>query len=191
MKLYFSGSFSVGKSTVKRQISKDFNLLALPEIFRTLIAERDNVSLKDVRSNIELAEELQREVLIRQFYEERTLFSRAAQEGKKGIVACRGIDSIAFMIHLCRPAFIEDAQKQAWFKDYIDWLKTEDSYHFLLHPSKDLLVDDGFRDTNWDFSLEVNSTIKTLFRLYGIKYTSIRDTNMSERISLVERVLKP
>ena len=189
MKLYFSGSFSVGKSTVKDQVSKDYNLLKLPEIFRTLIAERNNISLKDVRSNIELAEELQKEVLIRQFCEERSLSSRAAQEGKKGIAACRGIDSIAFMIHLCRPSFIEYAQQQSWFKDYIDWLKTNDSYHFLLHPSRDLLVDDGFRDTNWDFSLEVNSTIKTLFRLYGIKYTSIRDTNMSERLSIVERVI--
>ena len=33
MKLYFSGSFSVGKSTVKDQVSKDYNLLKLPEIF--------------------------------------------------------------------------------------------------------------------------------------------------------------
>jgi len=51
------------------------------------------------------------------------------------------------------------------------------------------LVDDGFRDTNWDFSIEIYSTIKTLLRFYGIKYTQIREENMSERLTIVSNVL--
>ena len=189
MQIYFSGSFSVGKSTLKKEIATKYNLLKLPEIFRLIMAEREILDLSILRSNVSLLEEVQKEVLIRQFTEEKLLFSRAAQEGKKGIVACRGIDSIAFMIHLCRPEFFSEAKKTSWYEDYIDWLKKEGSTHFLLPPLKSLLVDDGFRDTDWDFSVEIYSTIKTLLRFYGIKYTQIREDNMSERLTIVSNVL--
>ena len=67
MKIYFSGSFSVGKSTLKKAIADKYTLLKLPEIFRLIMAEREILDLSILRSNISLLEEVQKEVLISLF----------------------------------------------------------------------------------------------------------------------------
>lgn len=187
MKIVFNGSFSNGKSTLKHWASNKYNLVPVPEVFRTILAERE-LSLKLARSNLSLLEEISKETIIRQHKEEVRLYNLSLEEKKNGIATCRGLDSFSFLIRFCSQAFVEAAYTSSWLNDYITWLK-KDSIHFLIAPKKELLEDDGLRDTDWNLSLYITGIVESLLKTNGIKYALIDSVTMSDRTDLIERVV--
>lgn len=189
MRIYFNGSFSVGKTSLKLSCANKYNLIAVPEIFRTILAERE-ISLSAARSKVYLTEEIQKEVIVRQFNEEIRLLELAKLESKNGICACRGLDSFSFLVKFCSPDFVEKAMKSIWLTDYINWLKRKDAFHFLIKPDKALLHNDGIRDMDWELSLEIYGIVECLLRTQGIKYILLSDNNMSEREATIDGIVK-
>lgn len=188
MKIIFNGSFSNGKSTLKHWVSNKYNLIPVPEIFRTVLAERE-ISLDAARSNPSLIEEISKETIIRQHKEEVRLYELSSAEKKNGIATCRGLDSFSFLIRFCRQDFVEECYRASFLKDYINWLK-EGSTHFLVAPKKELMKSDGLRDTDFSLSLYITGMVETLLKTNGIKYVLIDSVTMSDRTDLIERVIE-
>jgi len=184
MRVYFNGSFSNGKTTCRKWVAKEYNLKDVPEVARTVLAEREikeEADLQKLRTNTSHVYEVQREIISRQLQIEK--------EYRDNFVSCRGLDSLAFFIAFGSPLDITQFMKGPVFTEYLQWIKHPSVYTFLIKPDVSLLKNDGFRDTNWDLSLEIYGIVKSILRTNQVSYTLISDSNMSERQTLIQAVL--
>ena len=70
MRIYFNGSFCNGKTSLKNWVSKAYGLKMIPEIARTVLAEREITTkeqLAKLRSDTELLYIIQKEIIERQY----------------------------------------------------------------------------------------------------------------------------
>ena len=184
MRVYFNGSFCNGKTSLKNWVSKAYGLKMIPEIARTVLAEREITTkeqLAKLRSDTELLYIIQREIIERQYKEESLL--------GRDFSACRGIDSVAFLIEFCQPKHVLDFTVSPLFRDYVTWLRKDDVVTFLVKPEKSLLSQDALRDSDWDLSLKIYGCVSTLLRTNGISYHLISDPNMSERQNNISNII--
>lgn len=184
MKLYFNGSFANGKTTCKNWAAKEYKLKAIPEIARTVLAEREITTkeqLQRLRADTDLLYQIQKEIITRQFQEECLSIGTYS--------ACRGIDSVSFIIEFCRPKHTQEFFKSQLFQEYVEWLKKDDVLTFLIKPDKDLLVEDALRDTDWDLSVKLYGIVSSLLRTTGIPYHLIATSNMSERQNNISNII--
>ncbi len=184
MRVYFNGSFGNGKTTCKNWVAKEYQLKAIPEIARTVLAEREITTkeqLQKLRSDTDLLYVVQKEIIERQ-YKEESLLSR-------DFSACRGIDSVAFIVEFCQPKHVSDFTETLLFKDYVSWLKKDDVITFLVKPEKELLSQDALRDSDWDLSVKLFGIVTSLLRTNGISYHLISTSNMSERQNNISNII--
>lgn len=184
MRIYFNGSFGNGKTTCKNWVSKEYKLKAIPEIARTVLAEREITTkeeLQRLRSDTDLLYLIQKEIIERQYQTE-------VQLGRD-FSACRGIDSVSFIIEFCQPKHVLDFMVSPLFRDYVTWLRKDDVITFLVKPDKSLLSQDALRDSDWDLSLKLYGIVSTLLRTNGISYHLISDPNMSERQNNISNII--
>lgn len=179
MRVYLNGTFSNGKTTLKKWVAERYSLSAIPEIARTVLAEREILDLSLLRANTSLLFDVQTEILKRQF--------EAETAAEDNYVCCRGLDSVAFLINFAEDIDVSTFLNTTLYKKYVKWLKN--SYTFLLKPHKELIKSDGIRDTDWELSLILFGIVKTMLRMEDIPYILISDVNMSERQSLIKGVI--
>lgn len=182
MRIYLSSSFGNGKTTLKNWIAKNYSLKGIPEVARTVLAEREITDLSVLRFNTELVYEIQEEILKRQLELEKKVGDN--------FVCCRGLDSVAFLVNFADEGDVFNFFQSKLYTDYVDWLCRDNVYTFLVKPEKSLLKDDGLRDLDWDLSMQIYGSVKTILRKEGVPYSLIADTNMSERISNIKRVIE-
>lgn len=184
MRIYFNGSFCNGKTTLKNWVAREYRLKAVPEIARIILAEREVTTkeeLQKLRSDTDLLFAVQKEILERQFKEEVQL--------KESFAACRGLDSVSFIIEFCRPGHIQEFVNSQLYKDYVNWLKKDDVVTFLIKPDKALLSQDALRDSDWDLSVKLFGIVSTLLRTNGISHHLISTSNMSERQNNISNII--
>lgn len=181
MRIYFNGSFCNGKTSLRNWVAKEYDLKSIPEIARTVLAEREISDLSLLRSNTDLLYEVQTEIIERQFNVEK--------EAKDNFVCCRGLDSAAFLLSFSNQQDCHFFVTEPLFRRYVEWIRDDSVYTFLVKPDKSLMKNDGLRDTDWNLSMEIFGMVKCLLRSNAIDYTLISDTNMSERQAIIRNVL--
>lgn len=183
MRVYFNGSFCNGKTAMRNWVSQHYGLKIIPEIVRTIFAEKELSNLGKVRADTSLLYELQLQIIERQLLEEQRIGD--------DYTACRSIDSVSFVVAFCAPWDVTRFLATDSYNKYLSWLKQGNVTTFLVRPSKELISDDDFRDTDWELSMELFGIVKTLLRTNDLSYTLIETTNMSERQSQVRSILGP
>ncbi len=184
MRIYFNGSFGNGKTTCKNWVAKEYKIKAIPEIARTVLAEREITTkeqLQLLRADTDLLYQVQKQIIERQLSEEKSSGSM--------YVACRGLDSVSFIVEFCRPGHIQEFVNSQLYKDYVNWLKKDDVVTFLIKPDKALLSQDALRDSDWDLSVKLFGIVSTLLRTNGISHHLISTSNMSERQNNISNII--
>ena len=179
MKIYFSGAHSSGKSTLARYTSEKYKLPMISETARMILSEQE-LQIDSLRSNLDVANQYQKNVFDRQIIEEtnhnefvsdRCLIDILAYSGQHASILPELVNSLEFAQHL---QFIKDAK----------------TCIFFVRPSKVTLKSDGVRESlNWDGVVAIDAQIKLLFQMYDIKYFQINADSMQERIGMIDAVL--
>ena len=123
MRVYIAGSHSSGKSTLARYISEKYELKFLPEIARTVLAEKE-LNIDSLRNNIDIVDDYQKTIFLRQIREE------AVQ--KDSFVSDRTFDNLAYAAQHSRvlPLLTQSVD----FFAYIKSLKQNDVFMFFIRP---------------------------------------------------------
>jgi nicotinamide riboside kinase len=180
MKVYFSGSHCVGKSTLCRYVSAKYNLPMIPEIARMVLSEME-LQVDSLRSDIDLVNTYQTKVFHLQMEEE--------QKQQRDFVSDRSaIDCLAYSTQhsTLLPTLIQNKDLQ----DYIISLRDKKSFIFFVRPCRITLKNDGVRENvTWDGVIAIDAMIKLLLELYSIRYFQIDTESMQERIRFVDSIL--
>ncbi len=180
MKVYFVGAFSEGKTTIKKKVAERFSFLAVPEQFRVVVAEHEEIkSLSEFRINTSNVSKLQLETIIRQYEAEVEAYKK-----NKNIVACRSIDSLTFLAFFGEMNSTYKVVDCDAYKKYVEWVK-EDSLTFFLQPNRKLINNDGFRDTDWDLALQISGAVRMLLEYEGINYVPIETSSSADREKII------
>ncbi|MFZ2412075.1 MAG: ATP-binding protein [Candidatus Methanoperedens sp.] len=161
MRIAIIGTHGTGKTTLAKMLSGVFNIPILEECAR-------NYDIKHASPEKYL--KIQKNILIEQI---------ATESKHPSFVSDRStIDNLAYWIHSC--AQMVDASMN---KKYINTsMENAKKYTviFLLVPEF-YPMDDGFRDTNLIFQLQIAETINTILHLYQIPHYILRGT-VDERL---------
>ena len=178
MRIYMSGSHSVGKSTLARYISKKYNLPIVTEVARSVLAEEE-LSLKDIRINIDSADSFQEEIFYRQLKEELKYTN---------FISDRSIDCLAYTAQHTR--ILGNLIQSKELKEYIEKLKEKESVILFVRPCKETLAQDGVRENlDWDGVIAIDSMIKMLLEMFDLPYFQINTPNMQERVRFVDSLI--
>lgn len=177
MRITLLGSYSNGKTTLARKIAEKYCLTLIPEVARVILSEYET-SLKELRKDVEQVNEFQKEVFLRQkSYEE---------QYKDNYVSSRGIDNIIFFAQYGNK--LNELVESKEFKEYINWCRG--TIIFLVHPHKEMLVEDGLRDVNYEESLQLFGMIKFILEYHGLKYWEVTEINEASRERLIFGILE-
>lgn len=176
-RVYFVGSHSTGKTTMCRWVHHRYDLPIITEVARAVLAEMER-DLDELRTNIELVYQYQRQVFERQV---------AAEKSLSAFVSDRAFDNIAYAAEHSTAA--PDILQSAQFADYMKWVA--DGTVFFLRPHRTLQAVDGVRERqDWEASVRIDGMIKLLLESYRIPYLPIASPSMQERTRAVDFVLR-
>ena len=177
MRVYLAGAYSEGKTSLARRIQSRYGITLIPEVARTLLAEWEHKTFDTIRREVELVNKFQLEVFDRQFKLEKQI--------KDNFVSSRCIDNTIFLGKY-GTALGELASSQK-FKEYVEWLK--DGTIFYVTPHKELIQDDGIRDTNYLQAVELSGAVRQTLELLGLKYITIDSLLAKDREEIIFRIL--
>lgn len=169
-KISIIGTQSSGKTTLAKELSQK---LKLPMI--TEIARRWNI---EKVSQIELVD-IQKEMLNIQILEENKYEQFISDRGT--------IDNLSYWLHNVADIVSYGENKRYQMKALMNVGKY--SHIFLLKPEF-YPVNDGFRNTNIIYQLQIAEVIDTIIRLYGIKYyrlTGTIENRVREAMKILEK----
>ena|SRR5260370_26112199 len=179
MKVYFSGSHSVGKSTLARYVSEKYNLSLLTEVARMVLSEQE-LQVDILRYDMTLVDKYQIQVFNRQL-EEESKYSVFVSDRS-------AIDALAYAGQHSR--ILPQLLKSPQLASHISILKNPESILFFVRPSRATLRPDGVREVlNWDSIISIDAQIKLLLEMFEIRYFQISTDNMQERVKIIESVL--
>jgi predicted ATPase len=179
MKIYCSGSHSVGKSTICRYISQKYNLPIINETARQILAENE-LNINTLRCDLDIADKYQKDVFNRQLLEEQKHASFVSDRSLIDILAYTGSHA----------RILPELLKQPELRLYIDSLKLPDTILFFVRPSKATLHQDGTREIlNFDGIVAIDAMIKLFLEMFEIRYFEINTDSMQSRCKLIDNVL--
>jgi nicotinamide riboside kinase len=177
MRIYLTGTHSSGKTTLARYVSQRYNIPMLTEVARAVLVENE-IPISRLRADIGLVNDYQREVISRQI--------RIEKEKLGSFVSDRAFDGLAYAAE--HSTITEEMFNSPSFKEYIDWIKG--GTIFFVRPNKNLLIDDGVRETpTWDSVVRIDGMIKMLLEIFGVSYLPIETGSMQERAKIIDFVV--
>lgn len=180
MKVYFSGSHGIGKSTLTRYVSNQYKLPMISETARMILSEQE-LQVDTLRCNIEVSNNYQRSIFDRQLLEEKQYDSFVSDRSL--------LDVFAYTAQ--HTSILPELMARSELTSYIANLKAPDSFIFFVKPSKATLRPDGVRELlNWDGVVAIDAQIKFIIEMFGLRYFQINTDNMQERIKLINSVLQ-
>lgn len=168
-KIAIIGSQSTGKSTLASELSKRLNIPLIKEIARKWDIEK--------ATQTELIH-IQKELLELQIREENINGQFISDRGT--------VDNLSYWLHNVSP-IVDKEENKLYVKTALDNVKNY-SHIFLLTPEF-YPVDDGFRNTNIIYQLQIAEVINTILRLYNIKHYKLSGT-IENRIQKAMIILK-
>ena len=177
-RIYFVGSHATGKTTMARYVSDRYHLPLISEVARSVLAEME-ISLDQIRSNLDTVNRYQFEVFRRQIQEEQTACG--------GFVSDRAFCNLAYAAE--HSTLIADIFRDPCLQSYMDWVGR--GLVFFVRPHPDLVQSDGVRaGLRWEDVVRVDGMVKLLLEMYGIPYITIASLSMQERARLVDEVIE-
>jgi hypothetical protein len=178
MKVYFVGAHSTGKTTCARYVSETYKLPMITEVARAVLSEKE-LHLDSLRYDLNLVDDYQHAIFQRQLLEE---------SKHTNFVSDRSFDCLAYAAQHTR--ILRDLIEGPDIIQYLDKLRQPDSFIFFVRPSKATLKADGVREAiNWDGIVSIDSMVKFMLEMWGLRYFQINMDNMQERVHLIEAVL--
>lgn len=166
------GSQCTGKSTVADSIAKK---LKLPQI--TEVAREFDANLFINRSKEDFAE-LQKKILDLQLEEESKLNEFVSDRST--------VDNMAYWIHNCSDNTTKE-ENERYINKALSNIKNY-THIFQLVPEF-YPIDDGFRDTNIVYHLQIAETIRTILFSHRISHYTLRGTN-ENRVNTALKILR-
>lgn len=163
------GTHSTGKTTLAKALSSVLDIPVVEECARK--HDIKHASLEEyiqIQENI-LAEQITAESKHRDFISDRST-----------------TDNLAYWVHSCARR-VDACANRAYIKNAIDNTKNYTNI-FLLIPEF-YPRDDGFRDTNIIYQLQIAETINTILYLYQIPH-NILSGSVNERLQQALKILK-
>lgn len=153
----------------------------LSEAARQILAEQE-LSLGTLRADVSEVDRYQNLVFDRQIEQE---------QGKNNFVSDRSvIDCLAYSSAYgsCFRNQVRRLEKE--HGDYLDKLRSKNTFVFFIRPNKETLKADGVReDPIWEGIIAIDAKLKLLLDLFDIRYFQIDTANMQERCRIVSSVL--
>ena len=178
MKVYFVGSHSTGKTTCARYVSEKYKLPMITEVARAVLSEKE-LHLDTLRYDLSMVDEYQSAIFYRQLKEE---------SKSPAFVSDRSFDCLAYAAQHSR--VLSDLLTSTEMRDYLQCLKSPDSFIFFVRPAKATLKADGVREAiNWDGVVAIDSMVKFMLEMWQLRYFQISVENMQERVKLIDGVL--
>lgn len=178
MKIYFIGAHSTGKTTLARYVAEKYKLPFLNEIARTVLAEKE-LQIDSLRSNLDVVDNYQSEVLFRQIKQE---------DGLESFVSDRSFDGLAYSAQHARVT--ANLISEPMLKHYVEGLKDPNVIMFFVRPTRATLRNDGVREQiTWDGVVAVDAMIKLLLEMFALRYFPINTDSMQERIRSIDSVI--
>jgi nicotinamide riboside kinase len=179
MKVYFTGSHSVGKTTLARYVSEKYKLPMITETARMVLSEKE-YKLDTLRYDIDLVDQYQQQVFYRQISEEAKFPSFVSDRS--------ALDVLAYSAQHTR--ILPDLMAAPELIPYLASLRAPDVFIYFVRPSKATLKADGVREfINWDGVVAIDAQIKFMLEMWKIRYFTISIDNMQERIRNIDNVL--
>jgi cytidylate kinase len=178
MRVYFVGAHSTGKTTMARYTSQQYGLSLITEVARLLLAEKE-LTLRSLRSDIQVVNAYQRGIMERQL---------TAESNLDHFVSDRSFDNLAYAA--MHATVLKQMIENQSLENYIKTLRENDVAIFFIRPSKHLLVNDGVRETvEWDDLIRIDAMIKFMLEMWGLRHFQIDTPSMQERMRAVDSVV--
>jgi len=162
-----------------RYVADKWGTPLLTEVARAVMAEEE-ADIVSIRHDIKRVDAYQKKIFERQVSEERK---------HQAFVADRSFDNLAYACEYTT-CFREILGRKE-LAEYVESLRLNEAIIFFIRPSSETLVDDGVREkTTWDGILRIDSYVKFMLEMWGLRYFTIATHIMQERIRLVEGVLR-
>lgn len=176
-RIYFVGAHATGKTTLARYVSDRYHLPLISEVARGVLAEME-VTLDQIRANIETVNRYQYEVFRRQLREER--------KAAGGFVSDRAFCNLAYAAE--HATIMGRIFRDRGLGQYMAWVAQ--GLVFFVRPQADLVRADGVRaGLQWEDVVRVDGMVKLLLEMYAIPYVTVASLNMQERVRLLDHVL--
>lgn len=176
MRIYFIGAHSTGKTTLARYVSKTYDLPMINEVARAVLAENET-TLEVLRTDMDRVNEYQLAVWLRQI---------EAEKGQNDYVSDRAFDVLAYTAE--HSTGLSDLLGTDLLSNYM--ARVQEGRVFFLRPCRELLANDGTRETvSWESVVRIDAMIKLLLEQHCIPYLPIHTCSMQERVRTVEFVL--
>lgn len=169
-KIAIIGSQSTGKSVLGKELSKRMNIPLITELARRWNIEKV--------SQIELIH-IQKELLRLQIKEE--------NNNGQFISDRSTIDNLAYWLHNVSP-IVDKEENEIYVNTALNNVKNYSTI-FLLSPEF-YPVDDGFRNTNIIYQLQIAEIINTILRLYNIPHYRLSgsvDNRVNEAMKILSK----
>lgn len=177
-RIYFVGAHATGKTTMARYVSERYHLPLISEVARAVLAEME-ISLDQIRSNLDTVNRYQFEVFRRQIREERLAGS--------GFVSDRAFCNLAYAAD--HSTIMADLVRDPTLAAYMKWVG--EGLVFFVRPHPDLVQADGVRaGLRWEDVVRVDGMVKLLLEMYGIPYVTIATLPQQERARLVDELIR-
>ena len=161
-----------------RYVSRVHNLPLLSEVARAIMNEEET-SISSIRHDIDRVNSYQIKIFERQIVEEKKL---------KSFVSDRGFDNLAYSCE--HTTIFRDMLFRPDLQKYIDGLRSSNVIIFFIRPNKSIIVNDGVRETvDWDGMNKIDSYVKFMLEMWGLRHFSVESSSMQERIRLVDSVI--
>lgn len=178
MKVYFVGAHSTGKTTCARYVSEQYKIPMITEVARQILSEKE-LHLDSLRTNLDVVDDYQKAIFYRQIEEEKKFGQ---------YVSDRSFDCLAYAAQHSR--ILSQLLNAPELQDYLNVLKSPESFIFFVRASKATLSADGVRESlNWDGVVSIDAQIKFMLEMFGLRYFQINIDNMQERTRLIDSVL--
>lgn len=177
-RIYFVGSHATGKTTLARYVHDRYRLPLISEVARSVLAEME-ITLDQIRSNLDTVNRYQHEVCWRQIREE--------TQAPGGFVSDRAFCNLAYAAE--HATIMPDLMRDPAIGRYMRWVGR--GLVFFVRPHPDLVRDDGVRaGLRWEDVVRADGMVKLLLELYGIPYVTVSVLSMQERVRLIDEVVK-
>jgi nicotinamide riboside kinase len=178
MRVYFIGAHSTGKTTLARYVSGKYNIPMITEVARMILSERE-LHLDSLRTNLDIVDQYQSDIFFRQIDEESKQLS---------FVSDRSFDCLAYAAQHSRvlPKLLHCQELHT----YLEILRSPESFIFFVRPSKATMKEDGIRESlTWDGVIAIDSMIKFMLEMWGLRYFQLPIDNMQERTKVIDSIL--
>ncbi|MEA3304919.1 MAG: ATP-binding protein [Patescibacteria group bacterium] len=171
MRIILTGSFSVGKTSVMRELKKQLsNISFLDEVARDLILSQNK---KPEQMEVHEQEDFQKKILFTQMYQESFTSCFVSDRGV--------IDTLAYTKDLDMYERVYDMIE--------DYIHLSPYTHVFFIPKEFPLVDDGVRNTDEEFQIEIENRVLEILRKLEIKHIPLTGS-VEKRVQTVLEHIK-